>query len=391
MAESFDMVGRLFLGKETDKFKPYEEREFNSGWQNRTLKFNCSTGNSVHFLQIQGGRYKDGSNRVYFYDKEKKERTFVSFTDRKVADVVERAAEWNKFVIDLFDKPRYLIDKVLKKNEINDDEKKILGVDSVEEVKALKEKAIKLRKEYLSEWDFAKVVKDVLSKPEYKDKKFKVKGTIEHSYFNGKHYPALKVQKIYLANDDAEEKATANLHFLYSKESLDDEWTDGKFKINGWLPYYDSASKKTQFAPFTLTIKASNDSDQEKAKRIDAIRIKRFKAESSEDVYEYGVIANIINGAETRKITEEDLTEEQQDALYCGDITMEDIQRELGDVVGDRIHEYQFEKLLAGYSTGPKETTYKVDDMRYQVNEDDDDDSLSYELEDDDDDLFEVD
>lgn len=387
MAESFDMVGRLFLGKETEKFKPYEEKEFDSGWQRRTLKFNCGTGNSVHFLQIQGGCNKDGSNLVYFYNKNAKNSESVPFTERKSKAVLDRVAEWNKYVIDLFDKPRYLIDKIIEKKSMTDEEKKILDVDSLEGVKALKEKASKLRKEFISEWDFAKVVKDILTKEEYKDALFKVKGEIDYQYYNGQFYQTLKVRRIYLANKDVEESATANIHFMYSEESFDGEWTNGKFKIHGWIPYYDSEFKKRQFAPLCLTIKASEDEDEEKAKKIDKIRIKRFKVENDEDVYEYGVIANMVNGTEVRKITEEDLTEEQLDAIFCGDITLEDIQRELGNVAGEKVNEFQFAKIMTGYSNGPKDTAYKIYDMGHTAPEDDDNDSF-ISLDDDDDNLF---
>ena len=56
---NFDLVGKLRLGQESDKFKPYQERRFDSGWTNRTLMFNAICGDNRHMLTIQGGTYPD--------------------------------------------------------------------------------------------------------------------------------------------------------------------------------------------------------------------------------------------------------------------------------------------------------------------------------------------
>ena len=61
-----------------------------------------------------------------------------------------------------------------------------------------------------------------------------------------------------------------------------------------------------------------------------------------ESIKEYGVVVNMLNGAQKTEITEDMLTDEQRDDLDCGLITMDDIRAELGSsVYGEKIREYE--------------------------------------------------
>ena len=67
---SFDMVAKLTIGKETEKFKPYETTEYKSGWTNRTLRFNAISGDNRFMLTAKGGCYSDGSGDLYLFSKD---------------------------------------------------------------------------------------------------------------------------------------------------------------------------------------------------------------------------------------------------------------------------------------------------------------------------------
>lgn len=72
----------------------------------------------------------------------------------------------------------------------------------------------------------------------------------------------------------------------------------------------------------------------------------------------------MLNGAQKMEIDESMLTEFQQDMLLCGEITLDDIRKELGgNVYGDRIQENQFVKLAKGFSKGREDTVYTDDDF----------------------------
>ena len=57
------------------------------------------------------------------------------------------------------------------------------------------------------------------------------------------------------------------------------------------------------------------------------------------------------------------LTEEQKDSLLFGEITMDDIRREMGSVYGDKVVENVFVKPARGYTRGREETSYCPSDM----------------------------
>ena len=64
MAATFEFVGKLKkIEKETEKFKAFEEKCYDSGWTNQTFKFNAINGNNSHVMQIRAGFWskKDGS------------------------------------------------------------------------------------------------------------------------------------------------------------------------------------------------------------------------------------------------------------------------------------------------------------------------------------------
>ena len=97
-------------------------------------------------------------------------------------------------------------------------------------------------------------------------------------------------------------------------------------------------------------------------KRIEAIKHK-FIVED-DGFKEYGVIVNMLNGAQRIEITEDMLTDEQKNDLDCGLITMDDIRAEYSKgVYGDRIKEYQFVKPARGFTKGRQDTVYTADDM----------------------------
>ena len=70
MANLFNFCGKIALGKETEKFKPIDRREFSSGWTNTTIKFNCISGTNRVLCVAQGGKWaNDKKNSVKTFSK----------------------------------------------------------------------------------------------------------------------------------------------------------------------------------------------------------------------------------------------------------------------------------------------------------------------------------
>ena len=163
------------------------------------------------------------------------------------------------------------------------------------------------------------------------------------------------------AVDDA--KTKRNTTALDSNGNVTCIGRTGKYYVNGYVMEYDRNRKSNIPVPTTVTIPvASKDAEEKEKKKVEAIKHK-FIVE--DDTYkEYGVVVDMLNGAQKTEITEDMLSDEEKEDLECGLITMDDIRKELGgNVYGERVKEYQFVKPAKGFIRGRQDTVYTDDDM----------------------------
>ena len=381
---SFEVTGKLSVGKETEKFKPFEEKEYSSGWVNRTIRFNATSGTNRLMMQVKGGAFKDGHGMLYLYSKDyvdangkkvKGEPFTIPFGERFNPKHISNAAEWKKFVIDLeVSGRRWKLENALEKSkeghEFSESELRELGVFTAADIESELEKSKKKRKEFLSEYDFAEFLNTLLRSDKYKDKKFVVRGTYEMQYSEDKQrwYSNYVPNRIYLAADDAEETATANVVLFYDSSSLIDATEEkGRYYVNGYVQVYDNNRKQNVFAPYTVVIKT--DDNEKKVKKI----VSLFTVD--EGVKELGMVVNLLDGAQKTEITFESLSEDVQDNILCGLVEFEDVVKSLGgSIYGERITENRFTKLGRGYGAGRKDTVYSSEDFVIRsLNADDED------------------
>ena len=70
MSNSFQFVGKIALGRDSEKFHPIERRDFASGWTNTTVRFNCVSGTNRVLCMTQGGKWtSDAKNSVKTFGK----------------------------------------------------------------------------------------------------------------------------------------------------------------------------------------------------------------------------------------------------------------------------------------------------------------------------------
>lgn len=378
---NFEMIGKLSISNTTDKFQPWTEKKYDSGWVRRQLLFNVTCGDNRHMLSVQGGSFADGHGDVYAFTKGstdengnrvKGESIQIPFKERLTSPKLAEVAEFRKFIIDL-EKPgrRYRLeraaDKIREGTSLTDDELKEIGVENESEVADELVKSNKKRHEYISEWDYAEFIKKLIDSGKYKDSKFHIKGNGSYQYSekNERVYETYIPNRIYLAADDAVESSTAMINILYNSDSLDDMSVEdkGKYYVNGYMMEYDSNRKQRIPVPVAITIPAAPDNADAKAKK--KVDIIKHKFMVDDDTFkEYGVIVNMLNGAQRTEITEDMLTDEQKEELEVGLITMDDIRAELGgNVYGERIREYQFLKPARGFTKGRVDTVYTAEDM----------------------------
>lgn len=378
---NFEMLGKISLGKETEKFKPYSETTYDSGWVKKRIMFNAICGDNRHLLTVDAGAFADGHGDVYTFSKgsvdengkkTKGESLKIPFKDRLTSSKLAEVAEFKKFIFDL-EKPnrRYKLEKAAEKikegTSLTDEELAELEVESEADVKTALEKSIKKRHEFISEWDFVDFIKKVIESGKYSDKKFYIKGNGNYQYSdkNERVYESYVPTRIYLADDNAEEYCTATINVLFNRDSVDDMSVEekGKYYINGYMMQYDSNRKGNIPCPVTVTIPvAPEDASDKDKKKVEAIK-RKFVVED-ESWKELGVVVKMLNGAQKTEITDDMLTDEQKEDLECGLITLDDIRADLGgSVYGDRVQEYQFDKIARGFTKGRNDTVYTDDDM----------------------------
>ncbi len=376
---NFEMTGKLSIGKDSDKFHPYTEKTYPSGWVRKQLLFNVTCGDNRHMLSVTAGAFADGHGDIYSFTKGgvdengnrvKGESIQIPFKDRLTSPKIAEIAEFKKFIFDL-EKPgrRYklqnMADKLHEGNEVTDEELKEVGLGSKDEVATALDKSNKKRHEFISEWDYIDFIKKVISSEKYKDSFFFIRGNGEYQYSDTqqKVYESYIPNRIYLAADDAEPSSTATINIIFNSESLDEMSVGekGKYYVNGHMMEYDQNRKANIPVPVTIVIPVPED-DEKGKKKAEAFK---HKFMVDDDTYkEYGAIVNMLNGAQKTEITEDMLTDEQREDLDLGIITMDDIRAEIGgSVYGDRIREYQLVKPARGFTKGRQDTVWTDEDM----------------------------
>lgn len=401
---NFEMIGKINLSKETEKFKPFAETKYESGWVKRKIMFNAICGDNRHMLTVDSGSYADGHGDVYTFTKNsvdengnkvKGELIKIPFKERFASPKLAEVAEFKKFIFDL-EKPgrRYKLEKAAERikdgTSLADEELKELGLEDESELTSAIEKSKKKRHEFISEWDFAEFIKKVIDSGKYTNSKFLIKGAGEYQYSdkNERIYESYIPNRIYLADDNAEEYSTATFNVLYNSESLDTMSVEekGKYYVNGYMMQYDRNRKSNIPCPVVIAIPTvSEDASDKDKKRVEAIK-RKFMVE--DDTWkELGVVVNMLNGAQKTEITDDMLTDEQREDLEFGLITLDDIRAELGgSVYGERVQEYQFAKVARGFSKGRNDTVYTDEDMVIRPIEEDVPEEVKTLFEEDDDD-----
>lgn len=376
---NFEMTGKLSISKDTEKFHPYTEKTYPSGWVRKQLLFNVTCGDNRHMLTVTAGAFADGHGDIYSFtkggvdengNKVKGESIQIPFKERLTSPKLAEIAEFKKFIIDL-EQPgrRYklqnMADKLHEGKELTDEELKSVGLESKDDVTTALEKSNKKRHEFISEWDYIDFIKKVIDSEKYKDKLFFIRGNGEYQYSDSqqKVYESYIPTRIYLAADDAEPSSTATINIIFNSESLDEMSVEekGKYYVNGHMMEYDQNRKANIPVPVTIVIPVPED-DEKGKKKAEAFK---HKFMLDDDTYkEYGAIVNMLNGAQKTEITEDMLTDEQREDLDLGIITMDDIRAEIGgNVYGDRIREYQLVKPARGFTKGRQDTVWTDEDM----------------------------
>ena len=400
MANVFNFIGKISLPKESDKFHPIEKRNFQSGWENLTVKFNCISNTNRILCMTQGGRWHDEKKNsvIKTFSKSttdangkvtKGEKIEIPWNKRFDEDQIAKVAGFRKFVVDTGDyKMRYKLQDLVKAFEngtVTDEMIEQVGIDNLEDAKVALEKSQAKRKEFLSEWDFAEYMIKVCQSEKLKDKLFNISGNYEVQYSAEKDrfYTNYHVNRVTLAAEDAEPNTEMKVDFYFGEDAWDDSTYEetGKCFVNGWFDYYDNNLKKNGFQNVVVVIREDNEKKRNALKR---------KFSVDDGIKQIGLTLSVIEGAERVELTVDMLSEEDKEDLECGLVEWDDLKKAYGgSVVGDKVSELRFSCLTAKKNVA-QDTVYGTDDMhpaREEVVEDDDADNVVANIFDDDDDL----
>ena len=326
----------------------------NSDWTMENLNVGMKTGGSYHFLTIQGGYNKAQSNDI-FYMTTKKEKKTVPYKQRFTVDM-DTVAGYTDYSLDLNE----YFDSELKRAVSNDEEAAKLGLTSEKAQELLNDYENK-KFRFLSAVDLIGKVEELLNNPEYLDKAFNVTGNVTQSISGGKTYTNYEVRKI-RAVRNVEDHANVNMHFLFGRDSMQDIEEDGSFGVIGWTTGYGGKNKPDLYFPLEFRVMpVIKDTEEGTKKALEIVR-KRWKVRG-DNLKECVVNLNVLNGTEYRTITEEDLSEEERDMIFLGEVTLEELQREYKRVAGDTVKEYRFVRFARGYTKGALETELTMDDV----------------------------
>ena len=372
MANLFNFVGKIALGKDTEKFHPIDRRTFNSGWTTTTVRFNCVSGTNRVACMTQGGKWTDDKKNVIktlgktTTDENGKvnkgETIEIPWAKRFDEDQIYRVAGFRKFVCDTGDaKMRYKLINLISAFEdgkVTDEMIEDVGINNIEDAKAELKKSEAKKKSFLSEWDFAEHLAKVAQSEKFRNKLFYISGSydIQYNAEKNQYYKNYHVNRVVLAPDDAEPSTEFKVDFYFGENAFDDSnySETGKAMLNGWFSYYDSSLKKTGFMDVSIAVR-------EEEKKMNAFK-RKFNIDG-EEIKQIGLTLNVIDGADRVEITMDMLDEETREDIECGLLDFEEVKRELGGrVAGERVSELRFFELTPKKNT-VQDTTYTVNDM----------------------------
>ena len=372
MANLFNFVGKIALGKDSDKFHPIDRRNFQSGWTNTSIRFNCISGTNRILCTAQGGKWiNDDKNVIKTLSKSmtdengkviKGETIEIPWAKRFDENQISRVAGFKKFICDTGDtRMRYKLQNLviaLENGNVTDEMIEEVGIDNLDDAKTALEKSNAKKKVFLSEWDFAEHLAKVAQSDKFRNKLFYISGSydIQYNADKDKFYANYHVNRVVLAPDDAEPDTEMKIDFYFSESAWDDSQYDetGKVMLNGWVSYYDSSLKKNGFKNTVIAVR-------EDEKKLQGLK-RKFNVDN-EEVKQIGLTLKVIDGAERVEITMDMLDEETREDIECGLLDFEEVKRELGGkAVGDRISELRFYELTAKKNVA-QDSVYSVEDM----------------------------
>ena len=344
---NFVMIGKLSIAPDRENRKAFSDKLLDSGCNIRQLNLNMKCDKDNFNLQI-----KSFMNNV----KRTSDGT-LNVNDSTIYTILDNDGKFESTNFKYKDREKYE-DKIANF-------RKLVFVDENEE-----------RVECSNEFDYSMAVHSILKSDAYKDKKFKVQGNIEYSSYTNpktheeKIYTNYNVQRIYVINDEAEEKALANVEFYITEDCLDDSRLEEEnlLVINGYIPEYNS--KKKADIGFYQSFEYPLGEDSEKAKKmaklIDKMLLDNF---DDNELCKMGYRVRLINRREEVPFNEDMLSDEEKELVKYGLMDIEDLKQQYGAGMGSMQRRMEISSIGRGYSKGAIPVPLTLNELLSKGNE----------------------
>jgi len=380
LQNAFEFVGNLKFMSE-----PVKTNKYGSGWTKKELKavLNESTKNGV-FLSLEGGYYKSAGkpDKVFAFTKgmfgEKGSKLEVAWDDRHIPAITNSVADFSKTIIDLTTdaqvKEKYYKLRgdiwTIESNENATDEEKLKLEGLYAELKT----TAPHRYEFIHELDALAFLEKHSEK--LNGKKFKIKGEVQVSHWNGKFYTNYVPSIMELVDEEVPNQLSLDLDLYFGKDVINDSrFAKDKIKFfNTYILAYDSAHKKDVFLPLTTVLNVKDYDLENNTNHIAHVNIvDKFFNVKGKKVFQLPYSAKVVNGSEVSDFSESDLTEDQKVLIDIGMATVNDFKPK-GQTFGDNVSEIRllFPKIKdlgenANFTKGAIETNFEATELEYKV------------------------
>ena len=284
-------------------------------------------------------------------------------------------------------------------------------VSSVASYRKYTVRACGIDKVFISAYDFNCYLEEHIS--EFTDR-VRVIGDIKKNVYNGSINNVFEITGIYDVKEDTKDMLRLHGTVYFTKDDIDtSDWkSDKKILVNAYTREYIDADHKDNYVSQQFVFDASRlDLENEKHLKILNFRLKQLGLKldgnkitnelKANKVYTHSFVVNYVNGAEEIEFTENELTEQQKEAIELGIATLDDFKPS-GNIYGNRVIEYKiidfdlktFTKGLETAEDTMKEFTESIfnapkpesiDDIIDESGEDEEEDNDSSDDEDSDD------
>ena len=260
------------------------------------------------------------------------EKMDVDWDDRFDEDVIEKVANYRKYIVDLGD-------------EHGGRQEFITAYDMIEHLR-----------EHLPNYDGRVVVTGQFTRDWYAKKK---------TYFS-----KFRIQNVFAAPEEKKNRLLLTMDLFYNKNSLDDSDFDEnkKMTLDCYIEQYINKDEGRKYVPIQVVFSgAKYDLENEKHKKLFDYKMKYINVKNKNMVHIPWEIV-LLRGAEKAEFDESMLTDSQREQVELGIKSVDDF-RPKGNIYGDRIDEFRlFEPKLEGdYADGVLECDDTADEFEEKI------------------------